>query len=99
MKKILLFLAIIISLNVSCQPSTNTGIIPTPQFVDFSIFSHDDVFILDHSCVIIDDNKNEEISKIINTFKNDIQEITGLDLVISRKNNTRKHNIAIIKEN
>ena len=100
MKKILLFLAIIISLNVSCQPSadscqlsTNTGIIPTPQFVDFSIFSHDDVFILDHSCVIIDDNKNEEISKIINTFKNDIQEITGLDLVISRKNNTRKHKI------
>ena len=108
MKKILLFLAIIISINLNGQQSTvnssepsaissqlsaNIGIIPTPQYVGFSGLHHDDVFILDNSCVIIDDNKNEEISKIINTFKNDIQEITGLDLEISRKNKTRKHDI------
>ena len=108
MKKILLILLFAFSLTVNGQQTTveslkskdeslkvkvECGIIPTPQCVGFSGLHHDDVFILDNSCVIIDDNKNEEISKIIKTFKNDIQEITGLDLEISRKNKTRKHTI------
>ena len=75
-----------LKVNVEC------GIIPTPQYV-FSGLHHDDVFILDNSCIITDDNKNEEISKIINTFKNDIQEITGLDLEISKKASKRNNNI------
>ena len=85
MKKILLFLAVIISLNVNGQQTTDNrqsltsdiGIIPSPQDVSYLTT---DYFALDESCVLLD-NENEEISRIINIFKNDIQEITGLDLV------------------
>ncbi|MBE6347229.1 MAG: hypothetical protein E7067_08550, partial [Lentimicrobiaceae bacterium] len=56
---------------ISCQLSVNTGIIPTPRMT--WIFDSDSTtyFTLDNSCVLVD-NENEEISKIINTFKNDI---------------------------
>ena len=79
---------------ISNQLSVNTGIIPMPQMA--WIFDSDSTtyFTLDNSCVLVD-NENEEISKIINTFKNDIKEITGVDLEIfpktskkSKKNNT-----------
>ena len=82
---------------ISCQLSVNTGIIPMPRMT--WIFDSDSTtyFTLDNSCVLVD-NENEEISKIINTFKNDIKEITGVDLEIfpktskkikkSKKNNT-----------
>ena len=82
---------------VSNQLSVNTGIIPMPQMA--WIFDSDSTtyFTLDNSCVLVD-NENEEISKIVNTFKNDIKEITGVDLEIfpkaskkikkSKKNNT-----------
>ena len=82
---------------ISNQQSVNTGIIPMPQMA--WIFDSDSTtyFTLDNSCVLVD-NENEEISKIINTFKNDIKEITGVDLEIfpktskkikkSKKNNT-----------
>ena len=83
MKKILLFLAIIISLAAnSQQPTANIGIIPIPQSVD--ICDSINYFIIDKSCVIVD-NENEEVSKIINTFKNDIKDITSLDLDILKK--------------
>ena len=89
MKKILLFLAVIISLNVNGQQTTDNrqsltsdiGIIPSPQDVSYLTTGY---FALDESCVLLD-NENEEISRIINVFKNDIQEITGLDLEISKK--------------
>ena len=76
---------------------TQCGIIPMPQMA--WIFDSDSTtyFTLDNSCVLVD-NENEEISKIINTFKNDIKKITGVDLEIfpktskkikkSKKNNT-----------
>lgn len=89
MKKILLFLAVIFSLNVNGQQTTDNrqsltsdiGIIPSPQDVSYLTTGY---FALDESCVLLD-NENEEISRIINVFKNDIQEITGLDLEISKK--------------
>ena len=76
---------------------TQCGIIPMPRMA--WIFDSDSTtyFTLDNSCVLVD-NENEEISKIINTFKNDIKKITGVDLEIfpktskkikkSKKNNT-----------
>ena len=76
---------------------TQCGIIPMPRMT--WIFDSDSTtyFTLDNSCVLVD-NENEEISKIINTFKNDIKKITGVDLEIfpktskkikkSKKNNT-----------
>ncbi len=69
---------------ISNQQSVNTGIIPMPQMA--WIFDSDSTtyFTLDNSCVLVD-NENEEISKIINTFKNDIKEITGVDLEIFPK--------------
>ena len=82
---------------ISCKLSVNTGIIPMPRMT--WIFDSDSTtyFTLDNSCVLVD-NENEEISKIINTFKNDIKKITGVDLEIfpktskkikkSKKNNT-----------
>ena len=89
MKKILLFLAVIFSLYVNGQQTTDNrqsltsdiGIIPSPQDVSYLTTGY---FALDESCVLLD-NENEEISRIINVFKNDIQEITGLDLEISKK--------------
>ena len=110
MKKILLFLAIIISLNVngqesvvsyqqsvvsnqqsvvSCQQSVDIGIIPMPRLV-FPPNDSTDYFTLDNTCVLVDD-ENEEISKIINTFKNDINNITDLNLNISKRK--KKNNI------
>ncbi len=95
MKKILLFLAVIFSLNVNGQQTTDNrqsltsdiGIIPSPQDVSYLTTGY---FALDESCVLLD-NENEEISRIINVFKNDIQEITGLDLEISKKTSKKKY--------
>ena len=76
---------------ISNQLSVNTGIIPMPQMA--WIFDSDSTtyFTLDNSCVLVD-NENEEISKIINTFKNDIKEITGVDLKVSKKGNKKRNN-------
>ena len=104
MKKLFLIIILAISYQlsaVSCQQSAisnqlsvNTGIIPTPQYAEICDFNNStNNFVIDEFCLLVDIGKNEEISKIINTFKNDIKEITGIDLVISRKNNPRKHNI------
>ena len=94
MKKILLFLAVIFSLYVNGQQTTDNrqsltsdiGIIPSPQDVSYLTTGY---FVLDESCVLLD-NEDEEISRIINIFKNDIQERTGLDLEISKKT-TKKY--------
>ena len=101
MKKILLFLAVIISLNVNGQQTTDNrqsltsdiGIIPSPQDVSYLTTGY---FALDESCVLLD-NENEEISRIINVFKNDIQEITGLDLEISKKNKKKYVTFELIR--
>lgn len=100
MKKILLFLAVIFSLVVngqeieqsviSDQLSANIGIIPTPQTV--YIPNTTNCFILDNSCEIVLNN-DEEISQIINRFKNDIQEITGLELRLAKKENIKRNQI------
>ena len=88
MKKLLLICAIIISLTANSQQvTTDIGIIPTPQNVE--IYDSTNYYILDKSCVLVD-NKNEEVSKIINTFKNDIKDITSLDLDISKKKKKTK---------
>ena len=101
MKKILLFLAVIISLNVNGQQTTDNrqsltsdiGIIPSPQDVSYLTT---DYFALDESCVLLD-NENEEISRIINIFKNDIHEITGLDLEISKKKKKKYVSFELIR--
>ena len=84
---------------ISNQQSVNTGIIPTPQYAEICDFNNStNNFVIDESCLLVDIGENEEISKIINTFKNDIKKITGVDLEIfpktskkikkSKKNNT-----------
>ena len=101
MKKILLFLAVIFSLYVNGQQTTDNrqsltsdiGIIPSPQDVSYLTTGY---FALDESCVLLD-NENEEISRIINVFKNDIQEITGLDLEISKKNKKKYVTFELIR--
>ena len=71
---------------ISNQQSVNTGIIPTPQYAEICDFNNStNNFVIDESCLLVDIGENEEISRIINIFKNDIQEITGLDLEISKK--------------
>ncbi|MBR4156184.1 MAG: family 20 glycosylhydrolase [Bacteroidales bacterium] len=79
---------------ISYQQSVNTGIIPTPQFAEICDFNNStNNFVIDESCLLVDIGENEEISKIINTFKNDIQEITGIDLKVSKKGNKKRNNI------
>ena len=79
---------------ISHQPSVNTGIIPTPQFAEICDFNNStNNFVIDESCLLVDIGENEEISKIINTFKNDIKEITGVDLKVSKKGNKKRNNI------
>ena len=56
MKKLLLICAIIISLTANSQQiTTNIGIIPTPQNIE--IYDSINYYVLDKSCVIVD-NKN-----------------------------------------
>ena len=101
MKKILLFLAVIFWFYVNGQQTTDNrqsltsdiGIIPSPQDVSYLTT---DYFALDESCVLLD-NENEEISRIINIFKNDIQEITGLDLEISKKKKKKYVSFELIR--
>ncbi|MBE6338693.1 MAG: hypothetical protein E7068_07840 [Lentimicrobiaceae bacterium] len=101
MKKILLFFAVIFSLYVNGQQTTDNrqsltsdiGIIPSPQDVSYLTTGY---FVLDESCVLLD-NEDEEISRIINVFKNDIQEITGLDLDISKKNKKKYVTFELIR--
>ena len=79
---------------ISNQQSVNTGIIPTPQFAEICDFNNStNNFVIDESCLLVDISENEEISKIINTFKNDIKEITGVDLKVSKKGNKKRNNI------
>ena len=79
---------------ISYQQSVNTGIIPTPQFAEICDFNNStNNFVIDESCLLVDIGENEEISKIINTFKNDIKEITGVDLKVSKKGNKKRNNI------
>ncbi|MBR5780514.1 MAG: family 20 glycosylhydrolase [Bacteroidales bacterium] len=79
---------------ISYQPSVNTGIIPTPQFAEICDFNNStNNFVIDESCLLVDIGENEEISKIINTFKNDLKEITGIDLKVSKKGNKKRNNI------
>ena len=76
MKKLFLIIILALFFNVNGQQTTdNIGIIPMPQQVEIN----DGHFILDESTVIFD---NFEISNIL---KNDILEITGLDLSLSNK--------------
>ncbi|MBE6344001.1 MAG: hypothetical protein E7065_11550 [Lentimicrobiaceae bacterium] len=89
MKKLFLIIILALFFNVNGQQTTDNrqsltsdiGIIPSPQDVSYLTTGY---FALDESCVLLD-KENEEISRIINVFKNDIQEITGLDLEISKK--------------
>ena len=82
MKK--LFLVIILAISyqlsaVSYSQSDNIGIIPTPQQIEVN----DGYFTLNESTVIFD---NFEISNIL---RNDILEITGLDLSLSKKSHKK----------
>ena len=89
MKKLFLIIILALFFNVNGQQTNveslkaeiECGIIPSPQDVSYLTTGY---FVLDESCVLLD-NENEEISRIINILKNDIQEITGLDLEISKK--------------
>ena len=78
MKKLFLIIILAISYQLSAVSSEhieNIGIIPMPQQVEIN----DGYFILNESTVILND------FEISNILKNDILEITGLDLILSNK--------------
>ena len=90
MKK--LFLVIILAISyqlsaVSYSQSDNIGIIPTPQQIEVN----DGYFTLNESTVIFD------YFEISNILRNDILEITGLDLSLSKKSH-KKNSIVFILE-
>ena len=101
MKKLFLIIILALFINVNGQQTTDNrqsltsdiGIIPSPQDVSYLTTGY---FVLDESCVLLD-NENEEISRIINVFKNDIQEITGLDLEISKKKKKKYVSFELIR--
>ena len=101
MKKLFLIIMLALFFNVNGQQTTDNrqsltsdiGIIPSPQDVSYLTTGY---FVLDESCVLLD-NENEEISRIINIFKNDIQEITGLDLEISKKKKKKYVSFELIR--
>ena len=97
MKKLFLIIILALFINVNgqqttdnslCQQSENTGIIPNPQQIEVN----DGYFILDASTVILNDF---EISDIL---KNDILEITGLNLNLSKKINKKNSIIFRLKD-
>ena len=82
MKKLFLVIILAISYQLSAasySQSDNIGIIPTPQQIEVN----DGYFTLNESTVIFD---NFEISNIL---RNDILEITGLDLSLSKKSHKK----------
>ena len=101
MKKLFLIIMLALFFNVNGQQTTDNrqsltsdiGIIPSPQDVSYLTTGY---FVLDESCVLLD-NEDEEISRIINIFKNDIQEITGLDLEISKKKKKKYVSFELIR--
>lgn len=95
MKKILLFtlLLVTLSIQVNGQQSTvngqyKTGIIPKPQHIELS----SDIFILDNNTYIVENNDVSD-SFLINNFKDEIKEITGIELLTTKKNNRKKKTI------
>ena len=97
MKKLFLIIILALFINVNGQQTTdnslcpqieNSGIIPTPQQIEVN----DGYFILDASTVILNDF---EISDIL---KNNIFEITGLDLNLSKKINKKNSIIFRLKD-
>ena len=97
MKKLFLIIILALFINVNGQQTTdnslypqieNSGIIPTPQQIEVN----DGYFTLNESTVIFD---NFEISNIL---KNDIFEITGLDLILSKKSNKKNSIVFILKD-
>ena len=91
MKKLFLIIILAISYQlsaVSSEQTENTGIIPTPQQVEIN----DGYFMLNESTVILND------FEISNVLKNDILEITGLDLCLSKKSNKKNSIIFQLKD-
>ena len=92
MKKLFLIIILALFINVNGQQTTdisdNIGVIPMPQQIEVN----DGYFILDASTVILNDF---EISDIL---KNDIFEITGLDLNLSKKSNKKNSIIFRLKD-
>ncbi len=89
MKKLFLIIILALFFNVNGQQTTdNIGIIPTPQ--EFEI--NDGHFNLNESTVIFN---NFEISNIL---RNDILEITGLDLSLSKKSNKKNSIVFQLKD-
>ena len=89
MKKLFLIIILVLFVNVNGQQTTdNIGIIPMPQQVEIN----DGHFNLNESTVIFN---NYEISNIL---KNDILEITGLDLSLSKKSNKKNSIVLQLKD-
>ncbi|MBQ8223733.1 MAG: chitobiase/beta-hexosaminidase C-terminal domain-containing protein [Bacteroidales bacterium] len=67
----------------------NVGIIPMPKLVtQFDSFDGLEYFVLDNTCMLID-SEDEEISRIVNVLRKDINDITGMDLNVSKKTNKK----------
>ncbi len=89
MKKLFLIIILALFVNVNGQQTTDDcGIIPMPQQIEVN----DGYFTLNESTVIFN---NFEIS---NVLRNDIQEITGLDLILSKKSNKRNSIVFRLKD-
>ena len=92
MKKLFLIFILALFVNVNGQQTTNKsdniGIIPMPQQIEVN----DGHFILDKSTVISND------FEISNLLRNDIFEITGLNLNLSKKDNKKSSIIFRLKD-
>lgn len=95
MKKILLFTLLLVTLSIQGNGQQATGnvqykigIIPTPQHIELS----SDFFILDNNTYIVE-NDNISDSFLINNFKDEIKEITEIELRSTKKNNRKKKTI------
>ena len=89
MKKLFLIFILALFVNVNGQQTTvNIGIIPTPQEIEVN----EGFFTLNESTLIFNE------TEISNILKNDILEITGLDLNLSKKSNKKNSIVFHLKD-
>ncbi len=87
------FLIILLSLFSLCASAQNTHIIPTPQQVETT----EGHFVWDENVVLTYDASDAEISQIVTTFRNDLNQISGKTVRFSRGVIKGKQFIELVK--
>ena len=87
------FLIILLSLFNLCAFAQNTHIIPTPQQVETT----EGHFVWDENVVLTYDASDAEISQIVTTFRNDLNQISGKTVRFSRGVIKGKQFIELVK--